>query len=136
DVHITVAGLIVGFVVGLTGMGGGALMTPILVLLFKVDPLTAVSSDIVASMIMKPIGGAVHWRRGTVNRPLVACLAAGSIPSAFLGVLILSRLDSGAALQSHVKLSLGIALLVVTMGIISQPVSAGHGTRPHTAHAR
>jgi len=133
DFQITVAGLIVGFVVGLTGMGGGALMTPILVLLFKVDPLTAVSSDIVASMIMKPIGGAVHWRRGTVNRPLVACLAAGSIPSAFLGVLLLSRLDSGAALQSHIKLSLGIALLVVTLGIVIKPLIAGNGARGQTA---
>ncbi|HEY8926455.1 MAG TPA: sulfite exporter TauE/SafE family protein [Polyangia bacterium] len=129
DFQITVAGLVVGFVVGLTGMGGGALMTPILVLLFKVDPLTAVSSDIVASMIMKPIGGAVHWRRGTVNRPLVACLAAGSIPAAFLGVLILSRIDSGAALQSHIKLSLGIALLVVTLGIVIKPLLAGNAAR-------
>jgi len=129
DFHITVAGLVVGFVVGLTGMGGGALMTPILVLLFKVDPLTAVSSDIVASMIMKPIGGAVHWRRGTVNRPLVGWLAAGSIPAAFLGVLMLSRIDSGAALQNHIKLSLGIALLVVPFGIVIKPLLAGNAAR-------
>ena len=67
DPKVALAGLFVGFVVGLTGMGGGALMTPILVLLFKVQPLAAVSSDIVASMIMKPVGGGVHWRRGTVN---------------------------------------------------------------------
>jgi len=135
DFQITVAGLVVGFVVGLTGMGGGALMTPILVLLFKVDPLTAVSSDIVASMIMKPIGGAVHWRRGTVNRPLVACLAAGSIPAAFLGVLILSHIDSGPALQTHIKLSLGIALLVVTLGIVIKPLIAGSSTREQTSQA-
>lgn len=129
DFQITLAGLVVGFVVGMTGMGGGALMTPILVLLFKVDPLTAVSSDIVASMIMKPIGGAVHWRRGTVNRPLVTCLAAGSIPAAFLGVLILSHLDSGAALQQHIKLSLGIALLVVTLGIVVKPFLSSRAAR-------
>ena len=78
-----------GFVVGLTGMGGGALMTPILVLLFKIEPLAAVSSDIVASMIMKPIGGSVHFRRGSVNEELVKWLVMGSVPSAFLGVVLL-----------------------------------------------
>ena len=129
DLHITLAGLVVGLVVGLTGMGGGALMTPILVLLFHVDPLTAVSSDIVASMVMKPVGGAVHWRRGTVNFPLVACLALGSIPAAFLGVLLLSRVDSGPALQEHIKLSLGLALLIVTLGIMVKPLLAGRATR-------
>ena len=76
DPLVILSGLGVGFVVGLTGMGGGALMTPILVLLFGVEPLTAVSSDIVASMVMKPIGGAVHWQRGTVQE------AAGAVADA------------------------------------------------------
>src|SRR6185295_17076731 len=89
DLTLALAGLFVGFVVGLTGMGGGALMTPILVLLFKIQPLAAVSSDILASMIMKPVGGGVHWRRGSVNLELVKWLVMGSIPSAFLGVLLL-----------------------------------------------
>ena len=91
DPLVIVAGAFVGFVVGLTGMGGGALMTPILVLLFGVQPLAAVSSDVVAAMIMRPIGGGVHWKRGTVNWGLVKWLALGSIPSAFLGVLMLRR---------------------------------------------
>jgi uncharacterized protein len=65
DPYVAAAGLLVGFTVGLTGMGGGALMTPLLVLLFKVQPLAAVSSDLVAAVIMKP--GGVHLRRGTVN---------------------------------------------------------------------
>ena len=95
DPLVILSGLGVGFVVGLTGMGGGALMTPILVLLFGVEPLTAVSSDIVASMVMKPIGGAVHWQRGTVKKPLVKWLMMGSIPSAFLGVLLLRKLGLG-----------------------------------------
>src|SRR5262252_4658489 len=95
DPLIIASGAFVGFAVGLTGMGGGALMTPILVLLFGVEPLTAVSSDIVASMVMKPVGGAVHWRRGTVHRRLVKWLMLGSIPSAFLGVLLLRKLGSG-----------------------------------------
>ena len=103
-------------------MGGGALMTPILILFFKVEPLAAVSSDIVAAMIMKPVGGAVHWRRGTVNRSLVAWLMAGSIPSSFLGVLFLKRVAAGAALQSHVKTALGVALLAVITGLIVRPL--------------
>jgi uncharacterized membrane protein YfcA len=68
---IAVTGLLVGIVVGLTGMGGGALMTPVLVFFFGVSPLAAVSSDVVASFFMKPIGGLVHLRRGTVHLGLV-----------------------------------------------------------------
>jgi uncharacterized membrane protein YfcA len=122
DPFVIASGLFVGFVVGLTGMGGGALMTPILVLLFHVEPLAAVSSDIVAAMIMKPVGGAVHWRRGTVNRPLVTWLMIGSIPSAFLGVLFLKRVEAGAALQAHIKTALGVALLAVITGLVVRPI--------------
>ena len=74
-VLVSVAGFIVGFIVGLTGMGGGALMTPIMVLVFGVQPLAAVSSDLMASLVMKPVGAGVHMRHGAVNRRLV--LAAG-----------------------------------------------------------
>ncbi|HEY4157668.1 MAG TPA: sulfite exporter TauE/SafE family protein [Polyangiaceae bacterium] len=122
DLGIAGAGLFVGFVVGLTGMGGGALMTPILVLLFKVPPLAAVSSDLLAAMIMKPVGGGVHWRRGSVNTELVKWLVAGSVPSAFLGVLLLKSSGSGEALQGHVKLALGLALLVVAAGLVIRPL--------------
>ena len=124
DPLVTLAGAFVGFVVGLTGMGGGALMTPILVLLFGVEPLTAVSSDIVASMIMKPIGGGVHWKRGTVHRGLVKWLVMGSVPSAFLGVLLLKKLGSGAALQGNIKMALGVALLIVSAGLVIRPLLA------------
>ena len=122
DPLVILSGAGVGFVVGLTGMGGGALMTPILVLLFGIEPLTAVSSDIVASMVMKPIGGAVHWKRGTVHKPLVRWLMIGSIPTAFLGVLLLRKVGHGAALQGGVKSALGIALLVVVTGLIVKPL--------------
>jgi len=135
DPQVALAGLFVGFVVGLTGMGGGALMTPILVLLFKIQPLAAVSSDIVASMIMKPVGGGVHWRRGTVNTELVRWLVLGSVPSAFLGVLLLKSSGQGEALQHHVKLALGLALLVVASGLIIRPLlsrgrKAGDSSEP------
>jgi uncharacterized protein len=118
DLYVTLAGLVVGFTVGLTGMGGGALMTPILVLLFKVEPLTAVSSDLVAAMVMKPVGGGVHARRGTVNWPLVRWLCLGSIPSAFIGVLVLRSLGNGAEVQDHLKVVLGVALIVASASII------------------
>ncbi len=124
DPLVIIAGACVGFVVGLTGMGGGALMTPVLVLLFGVEPLTAVSSDIVASMIMRPIGGGVHWRRGTVNMGLVKWLVLGSVPSAFLGVLLLRQLGVGPNLQAHVKTALGAVLLIVSIGLVVRPLLA------------
>src|SRR5205814_8705218 len=89
DPILALAGFGVGTVVGLTGMGGGALMTPILVLVFGVPPVAAVSSDLAASAVMKPFGGSVPLRRGTVNWPLVGWLCLGSVPSASLGVLLL-----------------------------------------------
>jgi uncharacterized membrane protein YfcA len=118
DPYVALAGLLVGFTVGLTGMGGGALMTPILVLLFKVQPLTAVSSDLVAAMVMKPVGGGVHARRGTVNWDLVRWLCIGSVPSAFAGVLILRSLGTGSAIQSRLKVILGAALVIASASIV------------------
>ncbi len=99
DLTLALAGLGVGIVVGLTGMGGGALMTPILVLFFGVPPVAAVSSDLAASAVMKPFGGWVHARRGTVNWRLVGWLCVGSVPSAFLGVLLLRLLGDDAQMQ-------------------------------------
>lgn len=124
DLWISVAGLVVGATVGLTGMGGGALMTPLLVLVFRVDPLTAVSSDVVASLVMKPIGGSVHLRRGTVNKVMVGWLCLGSVPSAFGGVVILNALGGGDALQDRIKLLLGAALLVAAISIFAKGIIA------------
>src|SRR5689334_12734497 len=106
NLTLTLAGFGVGIVVGLTGMGGGALMTPILVLFFGVPPLAAVSSDLAASAVMKPFGGLVHARRGTVNWRLVGWLCLGSVPSAFAGVLLI-RAVGGHSLQHAVQLALG-----------------------------
>src|SRR4051794_2241090 len=104
----------------MTGMGGGALMTPILVLIFKTQPLAAVSSDLVASLFMKPIGGSVHARRGTVHWPLVRWLVIGSVPSAFLGVFILRQLGTSDDVQSKIKLLLGWALLVASIAMVAK----------------
>ena len=121
DLSVALAGLFVGVVVGLTGMGGGALMTPILVF-YGVPPLAAVSSDIVASMVMKPVGGGVHLKRGTVNKRLVLWLMLGSVPSAFFGVFALKALGAGHDLQGTVKLALGVALAVVALGLFVRPL--------------
>ena len=118
DLTLALAGLGVGIVVGLTGMGGGALMTPILVLVFGVPPVAAISSDLAASAVMKPFGGWVHARRGTVNRRLVGWLCAGSIPSAFLGVLLLRLLGDDETVQHTIKIALGAALLLAAGGML------------------
>jgi uncharacterized membrane protein YfcA len=122
DPTITLAGALVGFVVGLTGMGGGALLTPILVLFLGIDPLTAVSSDLVAAMVMKPVGGAVHMRRGTVNYRLVAWLMIGSIPSAFGAVLVLTRVADPASTAAIIKTTIGVALLLASGALVAKAV--------------
>ena len=120
DLLVVLTGLVVGLVVGLTGMGGGALMTPILVLFFGIQPLAAVSSDLVAALVMKPVGGAVHLRRGTVHRGLVTWLVIGSVPSAFAGVLILRALGDGEGVQTAIKTALGLALLLAATSILAK----------------
>ena len=120
DLTLALAGLGVGIVVGLTGMGGGALMTPLLVLVFGVPPVAAVSSDLAASAVMKPFGGWVHARRGTVNWSLVAWLCAGSVPSAFLGVLLLRLLGDDETVQHSIKIALGAALLLAAGGMLAK----------------
>ena len=118
DPWLAVAGALVGFTVGLTGMGGGALMTPILVLLFGVDPGTAVSSDLLASLVMKPVGATVHFRRGTVNWSLARWLVVGSVPAAFAGVFVLNDLGSGPDVANDVKTLLGWALIVAAVSMV------------------
>ena len=125
DLGVTLAGALVGFVVGLTGMGGGALMTPILVLLFGINPLAAVSSDVVAAVAMKPVGGAVHLRRGTVNLNLVRWLALGSVPAAFAGVLVL-RAIGAPEFADRLKVLLGVVLLVAAGAIVAKGVLQAH----------
>jgi len=118
DWPLSAAAFGIGIVVGLTGMGGGALMTPVLVLFFDVLPLTAVSSDLVASAIMKPVGSVVHLRRGTVHLGLVKWLCAGSVPAAFGGVIIARSLGGGEGVQSVIRTALAIALLLSAAGLM------------------
>ncbi|MEV0614935.1 sulfite exporter TauE/SafE family protein [Nonomuraea sp. NPDC050404] len=114
---------LVAIVVGLTGMGGGALMTPMMMLFFNVPPLAAVSSDLVASAVMKPVGSVVHLRRGTVNLRLVGWLCAGSVPTAFCGVF----LARAFAVTDGVKYALGVALLLAVAGMALKSWLGGRG---------
>jgi uncharacterized membrane protein YfcA len=118
DPYVTLAALIVGFTVGLTGMGGGALMTPILVLLFGIQPTAAISSDLVAAMVMKPIGGGVHIRRKTVRWELVRWLCIGSVPAAASGVFIIRALGNEEGVQDTIKLLLGAMLIVAAAAMV------------------
>lgn len=118
DPGLLLGGLGVGIIVGLTGMGGGALMTPMLVFLFKIDPLVAIASDLVTSLFMKPAGAIVHLRRRTVNLKLVLWLCVGSVPAAFGGVFALQALNLGEATDAVLSTALGIALLVAAGGLI------------------
>ncbi|MEO3872508.1 sulfite exporter TauE/SafE family protein [Nonomuraea sp. B12E4] len=118
---------VVAVVVGLTGMGGGALMTPMMMLFFNVPPLAAVSSDLVASAVMKPVGSVVHLRRGTVNLRLVGWLCAGSVPAAFCGVF----LARAFAVSDAVSYALGVALLLAVAGMA---VKSWLGARGGTAN--
>lgn len=124
DFGIALAGLIVGFVVGLTGMGGGALMTPILVIGFGIEPLAAVSSDLVAAVVMKPIGGGIHFRRGTVHMDLVRWLMIGSVPGALLGSYVISHL--GDDVGDTIKVILGVVLLIAAAAMIVRSYLSRH----------
>jgi uncharacterized protein len=111
DPYIVIGSAVVGMLVGLTGAGGGALMTPMLILLFKVTPPAAISSDLVAAVLMRPVGAAVHLRKGTVNLRLVGWMALGSVPMAFAGAYFLHLLGGTKSAQTHVEQALGAALL-------------------------
>jgi uncharacterized protein len=128
DWAIVLASVFVGFTVGLTGMGGGALMTPILLIFFGISPTTAVSSDLVAAMVMKPIGGGVHIRRRTVRWELVRWLCIGSIPMAFAGVLILNSLGDSDAVEHVTKVFLGFTLLLAATAMVFKSWLQGQRT--------
>jgi uncharacterized membrane protein YfcA len=112
DPFIILGSAVVGFLVGMTGAGGGALMTPMLILLFGVTPSTAISSDLVAAVLMRPIGAAVHLRQRTVNLRLVGWMVLGSVPMAFLGAYLLHLMGHDKSAQNNIEVALGAALLV------------------------
>jgi uncharacterized membrane protein YfcA len=120
DPAIIVFGLGIGVLVGMTGMGGGSLMTPLLILIFGIQPTTAIGTDIFYSAVTKTVGGWRHFRMKTVNMELVKWLSFGSVPAAVLGVAIVSVLQDHIGedrLDSLVYAVLGGTLLMV--GVIT-----------------
>jgi uncharacterized membrane protein YfcA len=117
---LSVGGLIAGVIVGLTGMGGAALVTPMLVLLFGIDPASAVSSDVVASAFMKPVGAMVHIRAKTVHWGLVGWLSAGSVPGVLLGTVIFARVLTTDEASATIKTWIGWVLLVAVCAMVAK----------------
>jgi len=115
----TLSGFAVGAIVGLTGVGGGSLMTPLLVLLFGIHPATAVGTDLLYAAITKSGGTVVHSRKGHVDWQIVGRLAAGSIPASAITILVLSQLPNRSTEVTHlISVSLGIALLLTACAIV------------------
>ncbi len=109
----------VGIVVGLTGMGGGALMTPALIFL-GIPPTTAVANDLVAASVNKSVGAAVHWRSGSPNMRLAGWLIAGSVPMAFAGAFVINALGSDAERQTFVKTAIGATLVLTALTYVTR----------------
>jgi uncharacterized membrane protein YfcA len=112
DPYIVIGSAVVGLLVGMTGAGGGALMTPMLILLFGVTPASAISSDLVAAVMMRPFGAAVHLKKRTVNLKLVMWMVIGSVPMAFVGTYLLHEMGESSTAQMNIERVLGTALLV------------------------
>jgi uncharacterized membrane protein YfcA len=119
DYKVSALGLLVGFLVGLTGMGGGAVMTPLLILLGWARPVVAVGTDLLWGAITKAAGAVVHSRQRTVDMTIVKRLALGSIPGALAGLAVLAHLHSrGAdAMDRLVVRVLGVALIAVAVSL-------------------
>ncbi len=119
DWMYTLSGFVVGAIVGLTGVGGGSLMTPLLVLLFGIHPATAVGTDLLYAAITKAGGTVVHTRKGHVDWRITRLLASGSMPAALLTIWALSFLPKQSASVSQIiSVSLGVALLLTAAAII------------------
>ena len=119
DYLYTLSGFAVGVIVGLTGVGGGSLMTPLLVLLFGVHPATAVGTDLLYAAMTKAGGTVAHGRKGHVDWAITGRLAAGSIPAAAITIFVLSQLPKGSnTIGSLVSHGLGFALLLTAIAIL------------------
>ncbi|HEX4564265.1 MAG TPA: sulfite exporter TauE/SafE family protein [Solirubrobacteraceae bacterium] len=136
DPYIVLGAAVVGVLVGMTGAGGGALMTPMLILLFSVKPSTAISSDLVAAVCMRPVGAVVHMRQKTVNFRLVGWMVLGSVPMAFLGAYLLHLLGHAKEAQNKIEVVLGTALLIGAAAMVLRYVLDRRGgqTRAGVVH--
>lgn len=113
------SGFLVGLVVGVTGVGGGSLMTPLLVLVFGISPATAVGTDLVYASLTKSLGGWVHGRRGSVDWKVAGLLALGSLPAAVVTIVLLKYLNPDEkTLRSLVTSVLSVALVLTAVALL------------------
>ncbi|MCE7795901.1 sulfite exporter TauE/SafE family protein [Sphingobium sufflavum] len=119
DILHAVSGLLVGALVGLTGVGGGSLMAPILILLIGVAPATAVGTDLWFAAITKLVGGTVHHRYGDPDWQVVRRLACGSVPAAIVTLIVLSQMHMGQVKQGFIMSLLGGALILTALATLS-----------------
>jgi uncharacterized membrane protein YfcA len=118
DPLYSLSGFFVGLLVGQTGMGGGALMTPLLILVFGVHPATAVGTDLLYASVTKTAGTLVHGLNQTVRWPIVALLAAGSVPATALTLLVISKVElSGSVASGVISGVLGVLLLLTSLSL-------------------
>lgn len=120
DFSTGVAGLLVGTIVGITGVGGGALMTPILVLVFGISPQTAVGTDLLYASVTKMFGTVVHHNHGTVDWGVVKRLALGSLPAAALTLLWMNLSQTHQIKSGFIITSVGIALMITALGMLGK----------------
>ncbi len=119
DFTYSIAGFVVGFIVGMTGVGGGSLMTPILVLIFGIKPVVAVGTDLLYAAITKSGGILVHNKKGTIDWRIVGLLASGSVPASIVAVLLLKKLEaSGIDYNNIITTSLSIALILTSFALL------------------
>ncbi|HEY3300470.1 MAG TPA: sulfite exporter TauE/SafE family protein [Methylophilaceae bacterium] len=114
-----IAGFVVGFLVGLTGVGGGSLMTPILLLFFHIKPAVAVGTDLLFASFTKSVGIFAHGKLGNIDWKMVTLLAIGSVPASIATILVLRTMDvesSGAI--AAIKFWLGIALIITSIAVL------------------
>lgn len=130
NLGVSLGSFFAGIVVGLTGMGGGALMMPMLVLGFGIPEIAAVSCDVVAATIMKPVGAAVHLKHGSVRRDLALWLISGSVPAALLSPYLLRMLTDTGHAQTFMRPIIGGTLLVAALAMVAKMMlrrSTGEG---------
>ena len=119
DWMYTLSGFLVGLIVGVTGVGGGSLMTPLLVLVFGVSPATAVGTDLLYASLTKSLGGWVHGRNGSVDWKVVGLLALGSLPAAVITIALLKYLElDEKTLRGLVTGMLSVALLLTASALL------------------
>jgi uncharacterized membrane protein YfcA len=123
DFRYSLVGLLIGFLIGLTGMGGGSLLAPILILIFRVPPVWAVGTDIAYSTVTKAVGSIVHIRQKNVNFKVALWLACGSVPATFLSVTLVQyiRKHDGTAVNSVILPAIGCTLILVAVLLVIKP---------------